>query len=66
MAEDLKTRLEELRLEIEAAPKGHRMLLLERLEQLVMSLETRGSRAPGWAKALIDQSVEDRFDNMPV
>ncbi|PYG25571.1 hypothetical protein [Pelagimonas varians] len=70
MIEDLKTRLNELKAEIETASDDERDSLMEHVEQAALALEAQGASVPGWAKALIasrvDENVEDMFDNMPV
>ncbi len=70
MTERLFDRIETLRVEIEAADSGTRALLIARLEQMVDMLNAKGQRPPAWARDRLreieDDSVEDRFDNMPV
>lgn len=70
MIEDLKTRINELRGEIDVTSGAERDALMDHLEQATLALEAEGVEIPGWAKALIssrvDENVEDMFDNMPV
>lgn len=70
MTEELKTRLEDLRIEIAAARGETRDALIERLEQAVMGLEGVGEKVPAWARTMAEaahaQDVEDGFDNLPV
>ncbi|MCT4611360.1 MAG: hypothetical protein N4A70_19400 [Pelagimonas sp.] len=66
MKTELKARIDSLKGEIDAADPSERNLLVEKLEQAVLTLESLGGRAPGWAKSLVDEMVEDQFDNMPI
>ncbi|GGB23171.1 hypothetical protein [Allosediminivita pacifica] len=70
MTERLFDRIETLRTEIEAADAGKRAVLITRLEQMVDMLSAKGQRPPAWARDTLrdyeDDSVEDRFDNMPI
>lgn len=70
MIEDIKTRIEALKAQIEQADDDTLAELLEHLEQAVMQLEAKGISAPPWARQRlsdrIDEDVEGQFDNMPV
>ena len=70
MTDQLKARLEELRVEIAAATGEDRDALIEKLEQAVLGLEGVGEDVPAWAREMAeaahDKEVEDGFDNMPV
>ncbi|MCT4558624.1 MAG: hypothetical protein N4A61_11290 [Pelagimonas sp.] len=66
MNEALRNRIDALKAEIAEASGDARDELLDRLEEAVLTLESHGGRAPGWAKSMVDEHVEDQFDNMPI
>ncbi|MFW2542359.1 hypothetical protein ACN2XU_06930 [Primorskyibacter sp. 2E107] len=70
MTQELQTRLETLRHDLDHSAGAAHEAHLDHLEQVVQALRTMGEEVPHWAQDRLsgrsDEAAEDGFDNMPL